>query len=163
MNNEKWLYSVMISLGIFAFIWTSYTSNKVERKVQEIELSYVDSLDITLNIILFEDSVYNYIKELNIKHPDLVFRQARLESANFTSNVFKSNNNMFGFKQAFKRANTQNGVLGSYAYYNTWQDCVIDYALYQTYSAKNLTEEQYIQFLGKHYAEDPKYSQKLRR
>ena len=163
MFKKRWFYSIVFTISFLCFIWTSNHTYRAEKKVQEIELNYKDSLDMTLEIILFEDSVYNYIKELNIKHPDLVFRQARLESANFTSRVFRANNNMFGFKQAFKRANTQSGVLGSYAYYNTCQECVIDYALYQTYSAKNMTEEQYIQFLGKHYAEDPKYSQKLRR
>lgn len=163
MNKRDWLYGIVFTLAVMAYAFTTYNTNHAQVEIQEIEMSFTDSLDITLEIILFEDSVYNLIKELNIKHPDLVFRQARLESANFTSRVFKSNNNMFGFKQAFKRANTQNGVLGSYAYYNTWQECVIDYALYQTYSAKNMSEEQYIQFLGKHYAEDPKYSQKLRR
>lgn len=109
----------------------------------------------------FEDSVYNYIQELNIKHPDVVFRQARIESGNFTSRVFKDNNNMFGFKQAYKRPNTQIGVNRGYAVYANWQECVIDYALYQTYSAKNLSKEDYINFLGKYYAEDPEYTKKI--
>lgn len=111
--------------------------------------------------LAFEDSVYNYIIELNIQHPDIVFRQAILESGNFKSKVFKDNNNMFGFKQAFKRANTQTGTNRGYAVYNSWQECVIDYALYQTYSAKNMTEDNYIDFLGRNYAEDPEYKNKI--
>ena len=54
--------------------------------------------------ISFEDSVYNYILELNIQHPEVVLRQARIESGNFKSRVFLENNNMFGMKIPYKRA-----------------------------------------------------------
>lgn len=111
--------------------------------------------------LIFEDSVYNYILELNIKHPDIVFRQARIESGNFKSKVFKDNNNMFGFKKAYKRPNTQIGTNRGYATYNSWQECVVDYALYQTYSAKGLDEDAYKEFLGRNYAEDPEYINKI--
>lgn len=110
----------------------------------------------------FEDSVFTYIVELNIKHPDVVLKQAKIESGNFKSKVYLENNNMFGFKRAFKRANTQVDTNRGYAVYTSWQECVIDYALYQTYSAKNLGREEYINFLGKHYAEDPNYKNLIR-
>lgn len=110
----------------------------------------------------FEDSVFAYIVELNIKHPNVVLKQAKIESGNFKSKVYLENNNMFGFKRAFKRANTQVDTNRGYAVYTSWKECVIDYALYQTYSAKNLSREEYIIFLGKHYAEDPNYKNLIR-
>ena len=59
--------------------------------------------------ISFEDSVYNYILELNIQHPEVVLRQARIESGNFKSRIFLENNNMFGMKMPNKRPNMASG------------------------------------------------------
>ena len=131
-------------------------SNKY-KEVEDTELC-----EQVYNQLSFEDSVYNYILELNIKHPDIVLRQARIESGNFQSKIFKENNNMFGFKQAYKRPNTQIGMNRSYAVYENWKECILDYALYQTYSAKNLNEEDYIKFLGNNFAADSVYSNKLK-
>ena len=112
--------------------------------------------------VTFEDSVYQYILFLNIKHPEVVFKQAKIESGNFKSKVFKENNNMFGMKIPYKRANIAGGENLGYAVYNTWQESIIDYALYQTYTAKGMNKEQYIQHLGNSYAEDPNYKQKVK-
>ena len=111
--------------------------------------------------ISFEDSVYNYILELNIQHPEVVLRQARTESGNFKSRVFLENNNMFGMKIPSKRPNMVSGSNRGYAVYNNWQESVIDYALYQVYSGKNLSKEDYINMLNNNYAEDTEYLNKL--
>lgn len=111
--------------------------------------------------ISFEDSVYNYILELNIQHPEVVLRQARIESGNFKSRVFLENNNMFGMKIPNKRPNMVSGSNRGYAVYNTWQESVIDYALYQVYSGKNLSKEDYINMLNNNYAKDTEYLNKL--
>lgn len=163
MENKDYIEGIInglkITSGIFIIVLLFIAINinsKIDRlgfPKNEVTIEQVDWA--------FEDSVKNYIKELNIKHPDIVFRQAILESGNFQSAVFKDNNNMFGFKQAYKRPNVQKGTNRGYAVYGTWQECVIDYALYQTYSAKNMSKEQYILFLGRHYAEDPEYSNKI--
>ena len=112
--------------------------------------------------VAFEDSVYQYILFLNIKHPEVVFKQAKIESGNFKSKVFRENNNMFGMKIPYKRANIVGGENLGYAVYNTWQESIIDYALYQTYTAKGMNKEQYIKHLGASYAEDPNYKSKIK-
>lgn len=114
-----------------------------------------------IQALTFEDSVYTYILELNIQHPDIVFRQARIESGNFKSRVFLENNNMFGMKIPSKRPNMVSGSNRGYAVYNSWQESVIDYALYQAYSGKNLTKEDYVKMLNNSYAEDVNYLNKL--
>ena len=144
---------ITVPLVILLAIYSIRMHTIVNREVTKEEV---------IELISFEDSVYHYILELNIRHPDVVFKQARIESGNFTSRIFRSNNNMFGFKQAYKRPNTQVGVDRGYAKYDSWKECVIDYALYQTYSAKNLNEEDYIKFLGNNFAEDPDYLDKIK-
>lgn len=152
-------FKVIIFIGITTALLI--LSTHLLSKNTIIEQNDEELIEVVSHQLEFEDSVYNYIKELNIKHPEIVLKQARLESGNFQSEVFKNNNNMFGFKQAYKRPNTQIGTNRGYAVYEDWKQCVIDYALYQTYSAKNMTKEEYINFLNKNFAEDNNYKDKL--
>jgi len=91
---------------------------------------------------------YEYLKEVNIKFPELVFAQAYKESG-FKSPIWKNNRNPFGMKEATKRSNLQNGVQLGHAYYDTWKNAVVDYALYQSYIglSKMKTEDEYLSFL----------------
>ena len=88
-------------------------------------------------IILKEQNNFNevlleaYIKELNIKYPHIVLAQAKKETGHFKSEVFLTNHNLFGLKEAKIRATTAVGTNLNHAYYNNWKQSVIDYALYQ--------------------------------
>lgn len=108
--------------------------------------------------IFKEEELIAYIKELNIKFPHIVIAQAKLESGNYTSKIFKENHNLFGMKEAKVRISTNKGTNRGHAMYESWQQCVIDYALYQaTYLSKFKTEEQYYAYLAEHYAENASY------
>lgn len=61
---------------------------------------------------------------------------ARWETGNYTSNVFKKLNNMFGMKFAQVRAKapgTKLDILSGYAKYPTYQDSVLDLIAYLDY------------------------------
>ena len=147
---------LVISILFFVIIMLFSFNNTKEVIITENEIT------LTHDTLEFKDSVFNYIQELNIKHPEIVFKQAQIESGNFSSRVFRENNNMFGMRVPFRRANTVIGENRGYAVYESWKHSVIDYALYQMYSAKNLSEEEYIKFLSKNYAEDQHYAKKLK-
>lgn len=103
------------------------------------------------------------LKRLRIKFPDIVYKQALLESNNFKSPIFKENNNMFGMKLARSRITTAIGVKRNHACYHTWRDCLLDYALYQEAYLRDIkTKDEYLQYLGKYYAEDSNYLNKLK-
>ena len=149
---------LVITILLFVLIILFSFGNNSPKEVVLTETEDV----LTHDTLEFRDSVFNYIQELNIKHPEIVFKQAQIESGNFSSKVFRENNNMFGMRVPFRRANTVIGENRGYAVYESWRHSVIDYALYQMYSAKNLSEEEYIKFLAKNYAEDPHYATKLK-
>ena len=107
------------------------------------------------------DSVKLLIHQTNIAHPDIVYRQAVLESGNFTSDIFRENNNIFGMRMAFSRPNVQTGGNRGFAVYENWKDSLYDYALWQVYSAKGLSREAYIELFGSIYSEDSEYINKL--
>lgn len=114
---------------------------------------------ISLNI---QDSVMNHLFQIRVAHPYIAHAQAILESANFTSKLFKENHNHFGMKLAKVRPTTAIGVRNGYALYKSWQDCNIDYALWQASYARNLSEEEYYALLQRNYAEDSSYATKLK-
>lgn len=109
-----------------------------------------------------EEQIEETIYKMNFKYPHIVLAQAKLESSNFNSTIFKENNNLFGMKQARTRPTTATGTERSHAVYNDWKDSIIDYALYsQTYLAGK-TEAEYYAYLSRNYAEDPSYVDKLK-
>ncbi len=88
-----------------------------------------------------------------IDSPKIVYAQAQLESAHFTSNVYKTNNNFLGL---------YNTRTKSYYYFNHWSECLKGYKDFV--QVKWDQECSYYDFLANlPYAEDPGYINKLKR
>ena len=60
----------------------------------------------------------------------MIFAQAAHETGNFTSDIFKENNNLFGMKLARVRKTTAIGENRGHAVYASIEDCIKDYWLY---------------------------------
>ena len=104
-----------------------------------------------------------YLIDLNIKFPEVVYAQARLETNGFKSKIFRENNNLFGMKASTKRSSTNKGIQHGHAYYDSWRESVLDFALWQCRYLGNITtEEEYFRYLKANYAEDPNYINKLK-
>lgn len=104
-----------------------------------------------------------YLLQLNIKFPHIVYAQAVLETGNFNSKIFIANHNLFGMKEARIRATTNLGSEMGHAMYGHWRESVVDYALFQcAFLTKIKTEEGYYQYLKENYAEAPNYVTKVR-
>lgn len=113
--------------------------------------------------VFTEQKLKQYLIELNVKFPNVVFAQAKLESGNFRSKIFEENNNLFGMKQPSVRTTTATGEQYNHATYNSWRESVLDYALYSCKYTSNIqTEDEYIAYLGSRYAEDSNYVNKLK-
>jgi len=101
-----------------------------------------------------EEKFIDLVKELNMKFPHIVYAQARIESGNFKSAVFRQNNNLFGMREARVRVNTAKGTNLNHAYYDNWKESVYDYAFYQCrYMSNADSEAEYYQALDASYAE----------
>jgi uncharacterized FlgJ-related protein len=109
-----------------------------------------------------EKKLIALIDRLNIKFPHIVLAQAKLETNNFSSKIFKESFNLFGMKEAKVRINLAKGTQYGHAFYNSWEESVYDYAFYySTYLHSLKTEQEVLQYLGKSYAEDKNYINKL--
>jgi uncharacterized FlgJ-related protein len=143
-----------ITLSLFLSLFTFISFFFYDLGVNKGKESEILEKDI---VVLYNDienqsfsrrKFYEYLKEVNIKFPEIVFAQALKESG-LKSNLFKQNNNPFGMKKAHRRPNLQSGEENGHAYYETWKHAVIDYAMYQSFFgiSKIKTEEEYLNYL----------------
>jgi uncharacterized FlgJ-related protein len=110
------------------------------------------------------DNLVEMIDDLNIRFPHIVMAQAMIESGHFQSNVFRTNHNLFGMKQARARCTTARGTELNHAFYDSWKESVYDYAFFQSRYLNDLrTEEAYLDYLDRNYAEAPNYDKAILR
>ena len=130
---------------------------------QEVSIPEEQKLIVLKEVNKFsEERLVDEIAGLNFRFPHIVLAQAKLESNNFRSYLFKENNNMFGMKLASSRLTIANGEEHGYASYESWSESLMDYALYYSSYLRNVkTEREYYQFLSKFYAEDVAYVTKI--
>lgn len=104
------------------------------------------------------------LKDLNVRFPHIVIAQAIIESGHFQSNIFRTNHNLFGMKQARMRCTTAKGTNLAHAYYDNWKESVYDYAFFQSRYLHDLkTEAQYLEYLDRNYAEAKDYDLAIKR
>ena len=105
-----------------------------------------------------------YLKEVGVKHAEIVYAQAVLETGNFKSKSFRLCNNLFGMKVARSRPTTALGERYGHAYFKDWKMSVIDYAMFQSaYARKIRTDIGYYEYLSRNYASDVEYVNKLKK
>ena len=104
------------------------------------------------NLELNRDNFYFVCYYFGIEHPEIVYAQAELESARFTSKVFKENNNFLGLYNSKKK---------TYYNFDHWTDCLKGYKNYV--QLKWDGKENYYTFLEQlPYASDPDYIRKVK-
>lgn len=95
-----------------------------------------------------QDALFYY----NIKHSDIVYAQAKLETGNFTSKICLDNNNLFGLYDSNNK---------QYYRYKHWTESVLAYKNY--IQSKYKPPEDYYNFLERiKYAEDKSYTRLLK-
>ena len=149
-------YTLITVVGVISIgVLIRFSVEKLGKSISVSTTEIKDTLD-------FKDSVLNYIFELRLDHPYIVYSQAIIESGNFTSNIWKENNNMFGMKMPERRATLAIAINKGHAVYRDWRECIVDYALFQASYLRGLTEEEYFMKIGNSYAEDGSYEKKIR-
>ena len=110
------------------------------------------------------DSIlYKFLVNNNAWYPDILLKQAKIESANYTSNIYKNTNNLYGMKKVSKRQTTQlNNTYNGYGCYNNWCLSVLDRMLWDIFMFKGEkpSREEYLKAM-EIYAEDTLYIQKI--
>lgn len=174
---QMWM---MIALGcgfvLFTLLWRYAETVKEKQQIMQENVDLrckIENIRKEQNHVEFTPKkLADFIVQLNIKHPKIVFAQAILESGQFKSVLFEFNHNLFGMRKSYSRPTT--GIpygletqpcyayLQDYAFYFSWEHSVYDYALWQAAYARTNSETEYFSILNKMYAEDTKYVIKLK-
>ena len=107
LEYEKVKFKTFAKIGLLLLLVSfslSYTSVRV---LESERVPVVISNDIKDE--LTDESLMQFLKDCNVKFPDIVFKQAILESKHFTSNIFKQNSNLFGMRISTSRPTTHKG------------------------------------------------------
>lgn len=152
------LFIITVFLGSIFFI-AGYTYNEqlIEERNEELCENYVFKADtVALKSIEFygktpEEGLMEALEYFDIKHKEIVYAQAVLETGGFTSYNCKHRNNLFGL---------YNSRRNEYFSFNHWVDCVIAYKIY--IQRRYNEGENYYAFLDRiGYAEAEHYNKAL--
>lgn len=163
-----WMYIATLILLILSYAKITYNGirdmgNKDAEEAEDTVV-VVDTTDFLMRIgeeDIEEDTINEVLSFLDVEHPKVVFAQMRLESGNFKSSLSQTNNNFFGMRHPYRRDTHSLGSINGYASYANWAFSIADYALWQRRYASGLSEEEYLEKLGRVYATDKKYRDKI--
>jgi hypothetical protein len=141
---------IILSLVILSLFYANYLAYSMlgdyQKKEHQME-ALADSVQ-KMNLKVVD----SYIETLPFKNKNLVKRQYRLESNYLKSSLVKTNKNLFGIKNAGKRAQIgRKSKYNDYRHYDNWQMSVLDRLLYEVKYGTSLSG----------YAEDVGYFDKL--
>lgn len=147
-----------------AFLYAWNTVQASEYQSVKDEFDYIDSiyLDSTVSepvelseLELTKDNFFLVCSELEIKFPEVVYAQSRLESGNFTSQNHRNRNNFLGLYNSKRK---------QYMSFDHWTGCLEAYRDKVQYRyTRDLDLEDYLSWLVEiGYAEDPEYISKVR-
>lgn len=156
------VFTIMFTITLLCFSYGIKMNNELKNQFNftHDRVSHVNYKDSTIN----DSLLYSMIKDLRIPHAKIVFAQAKIESANYKSELYKSNFNLFGMKFATIRPTiTTNEYLG-YQKYDNWKESLCDYLIWQfANNVDKLSDEKYLDYLDSVYAEDPNYILKIKK
>lgn len=153
----SWFAAIVIAVMVFSLSFAvGYCSNttKVTDTIDSIQ-THTDTLVLT-DLKMSRDNFFLVCNVLEIKFPEVVYAQARLESGNFTSAHFKNRNNCLGIYDSKRKR---------YMSFNHWTDCLLAYRDKVQYRYKrNSDREDYLRWLVETgYAQDHNYISKVRK
>jgi hypothetical protein len=102
--------------------------------------------------------LYKLLKDTGAWYPDILLKQAKLESGDYKSGLYKEAYNLYGMKRVSSRATTQIGSYIGYGAYANWCLSALDRILWDEYrfKGKKPTREEYLKALDI-YAEAESY------
>lgn len=149
-------FSILFTLGYFSGT-NNYIINKIHHTTEVTDTMVVHGEKFS------EEALIRLLKDCHIKYPHIALAQAKLESGDFKSKMFRENFNLFGMKLARQRLTTALGEKSGHAMYRDWVDCVYDYGMWSQVMACNINSEvEYFVKLDEKYAEDTTYISKLK-
>ena len=106
--------------------------------------------------------LYTFIVQNGAWYPDILLRQAKIESGNYTSDIYTNTCNLYGMRMVGKRQTTQRDIYKGYGVYDNWCLSALDRILWDLFifNNKKPTVEEYMNAMNI-YSENINYKNKL--
>lgn len=166
ITKNDWFF-IVIGIILFEVFSLSYTkgvetNNKLKAEIN-VSNEFYSNINDDIDTTLTDDLLYKYLLDIRIPHAKIILCQAKIESADYKSPLFKSNNNLFGMKIPNKRSNIGSPGRAGYQSYLRWQDSATDMLIFiLSHNLDGISDSEYLRYLGKFYAEDPNYVEKIK-
>lgn len=160
----------IIFIGILGDNLEHFKEENEKYKVELIEQEAILSLEYSIGFWfihtpekLTDSTLYELLKENGAWYPDILLKQAKLESSNYNSKLCRNNNNIYGMKEVHSRPTTQRGGRNGYGFYDNWCLSALDRLLWDIFRFDNKkpSEEEYLKAM-RIYAEDTDYIRKIK-
>ncbi|MBP6334079.1 MAG: glucosaminidase domain-containing protein [Bacteroidia bacterium] len=178
-NSRTWNNTFVLFFFIFFFVFSfddfSFSGSHTKKMIRSNHYEIEPQKELSKATLKEELDVNKIIC------PEQVYAQILIESAHLESYLTKRTNNLLGMRYPFRRQTTAIGIFlpesnliikgtqaelkkyrneNHYAVFANWQECIRDYKFWQDECFK-LTDK-YLTFLGKYYAEDTRYVEKIK-
>ena len=154
------IFSVFILLILCSLSTLQCLNSTINKDITEEYLANIKIRNIKPTFLKKspEKGLKEALRYYGVKHPDIVYAQAVLETGYFKSGLCNNSNNLFGLYNSKKK---------KYYTFNHWKDCIVAYKEMIQYKYKgdnNKPPNDYYKFLSDiGYAKDPHYIKKLKR
>ena len=143
----------VMAANVFSTMLSTYIDkkDKTPPPKKEVFVCYVDTVQ-HFKKVSAEIGLKEALDYYEVKFPEIVYAQCLLETGNFTSNVYKKHNNLFGLYNS----NTK-----SYYHFDNWYESVEAYVNLVQYRYNS--EANYYAFLQRiQYSKDKNYIKKIK-
>lgn len=149
------VFNVLISLvvGVLGAIQV-HSCSKGDKPPEIKVVLHINNKEIQPDFFnkLPQEGLMEALEYYDIKHPQIVYAQAVLETGHFKSDLCLNGNNLFGLYDSKNHR---------YYTFDHWKDCIIAYKEMIQYKYKD--DDNYLNFLKEiGYAEDSEYICKLK-
>ena len=151
-NNFKKPFYIVSIICLILILSLCFAFKLIEQQSKELKQMQIVKSQIQWHNEKTMSQIDSLIDLIPFSNKQLVKYQYRLECGNLTSNIFKTNNNLFGTKNAGKRPQLgRKSQLNDYRHYDNLMLSIFDRYLYELYYGTKL----------KNYSEDENYFKKL--
>lgn len=134
-----------------------YSYSKKDKPSKVKVILYIDNKEESPNFLSKspQEGLMEALEYYGVKHPQIVYAQAILETGHFKSDLCLNSNNLFGL---------YNSKEHKYYTFNHWTESVVTYlnCVQYKYKSPNDYNDYYEFLLDIGYAEDPNYIDKLK-
>jgi len=167
LNWKEWGFigigMVLLTIGTLSFNAGVQVNDKLSMKMN-LPSEVVSTLEQPGDTTVTAKRLYNFLLDMRAPFPEVMTCQALHESTSFTSPLYRRQSNMFGMKSSYERPSVGDNNKVYQDYKGDWQKSVVDYVLWVLKNrVDQLSQTDYIDYLGKRYAEDPLYKDKIRK